>query len=229
VARPAGILLDFYGTLVEDDDREVATIGDIAAAASGGRVTVDQVGRAWWSHFEAGCRSATGPEFVLQRGLATRSLDQTLRDLGLELDAATLTERLWPHWQAPRAHPDAWAFLEQCPLPVCVLSDIDRADVEAAIAHTGLPLPWVVTSEDVRAYKPAPDGFHAAAARLSLPLGALWHVGDSLSSDIAGAAGLGLPSVWINRQGTGRGTAAPVPVFEISSLTELLPMLVGPS
>lgn len=224
-SAPAGVLVDFYGTLVADDDEVVESITVAAAVASGGRVGADHVARTWWSHFEPACLVSRGPTFALQRDLATRSLARTLDELAIELDPTALTARMWPAWRAPQPFADARVFLDRCPVPVCVLSDIDRADVEAALEHSGLPLGAVVTSDDVRAYKPAPDGFRAAAELLGLPLGDLWHLGDSLSSDIAGAAALGLGTVWVNRRAQVRTLEAPVPDVEVRILTDVLPLL----
>ncbi|MEU6845848.1 HAD family hydrolase [Streptomyces sp. NPDC046716] len=55
---------------------------------------------------------------------------------------------------------------------------------------------WTV-SETVGHEKPSPDIFHAAAA--GRPLRQAWIVGDGIHTDIAGAAALGLRSVWLAR------------------------------
>lgn len=208
-----------------DDDEIVASITDTAAAASGGRVSADVVARTWWSHFEAACLASRGSSFERQRDLATRSLGHTLDELAIEQDPTSLTARMWPAWRSPQPYPDAQVFLARCPVPVCVLSDIDRDDIEAALAHSELPLELVITSEAVRAYKPAPEGFLAAADQLGLPLADLWHIGDSLRSDIAGAAALGLGTVWVNRRARSRWSG-PVPDVEVRRLTEVLPQLL---
>ncbi|MFD8569401.1 HAD family hydrolase [Streptomyces sp. NPDC059639] len=55
---------------------------------------------------------------------------------------------------------------------------------------------WTV-SEAVGHKKPSPEIFHAAAA--GRPLRQAWMVGDAARTDIAGAAALGLRSVWLAR------------------------------
>jgi HAD superfamily hydrolase (TIGR01549 family) len=54
---------------------------------------------------------------------------------------------------------------------------------------------WVISS-DVGVRKPDPEIFRAAATRLGMPLDG-WMVGDSLEQDVAGAAAVGLRTVWI--------------------------------
>lgn len=56
---------------------------------------------------------------------------------------------------------------------------------------------WTV-SEAVGAKKPDPAIFHAAAASIGEPLDGAWVIGDRDDADIAGAAALGLSSVWLH-------------------------------
>ncbi|MFF7163225.1 HAD family hydrolase [Streptomyces sp. NPDC008086] len=70
---------------------------------------------------------------------------------------------------------------------------------EAKIRNTGLDRlvqGWVV-SEAVGRRKPEPEIFRAAAATVGAPLTGAWVIGDSPHADIAGAASLGLRSVWV--------------------------------
>lgn len=53
------------------------------------------------------------------------------------VDALALIQGQFDHWQAPPINPDSRPFLDALQgmsIPVCVLSNIDRTDVEAAIA-----------------------------------------------------------------------------------------------
>lgn len=58
----------------------------------------------------------------------------------------------------------------------------------------------VVVSEDVGVRKPRPEIFQAALARLGLAPEEVVHVGDDLQADVAGAADLGLRTVWVTRR-----------------------------
>jgi cyclopropane-fatty-acyl-phospholipid synthase len=61
--------------------------------------------------------------------------------------------------------------------------------------------------------------------KLGLQADETWHIGDSLSSDVAGAKAAGLTAVWLNRHGVQRTGSDPEPDYEIASLSELLPLL----
>ena len=89
---------------------------------------------------------------------------------------------------------------------------------------TGL-LDAVVISGEAGVAKPDPAIFMIAARAAQVPPAAAWHVGDSLSSDIAGARNAGLGAgVWVNRPTAAAhpdASVAPQPHYEIASLTEL--------
>ncbi|MFF6916861.1 HAD-IA family hydrolase [Streptomyces sp. NPDC012466] len=83
------------------------------------------------------------------------------------------------------------------------------AQQEAKIRGTGLDTladGWVV-SEAVGHKKPAPEIFHAAAATVGATLDGAWMIGDSPHADIAGAAGIGVRSVWVSAGRPWTGTA----------------------
>lgn len=193
-----GLLLDFYGTVVEDDDDIVAQICARAAASSSGAVTAEQVGAAWWQAFRAAMGAS---QFRPQREIAVASLAAALSATGCTADAAVLCEQQVRFWRTAPLRPGTRAFLDSVELPVCVVSNIDRADLEAVLDHHGLSFTALVTSEDVGAYKPSRQMFRRGLAMLGLGAGDVVHVGDSLTADVAGAHAAGIAAVWVNRRG----------------------------
>lgn len=113
-----------------------------------------------------------------------------------------------------------------CPVPICVVSNIDRADLDAALRCTKLPLPLTATSEDVRAYKPRPEPFLAGLSLLGLQAHEVLHIGDSLGSDIAGANALGIAAAWVNVRGR-RAPQDAILAAECSDLRHLIPLIQG--
>jgi putative hydrolase of the HAD superfamily len=74
------------------------------------------------------------------------------------------------------------------------------AQQELKIRNTGLDAlvhGWVI-SEAVGHKKPAPEIFHAAAAKAGQPLHSAWLIGDSAPADIGGAVGVDARSVWVS-------------------------------
>lgn len=57
----------------------------------------------------------------------------------------------------------------------------------------------VITSEDVKSYKPNPELFQEALLRLNLDPTEVIHIGDSILSDVSGAQNAGIRAIWLNR------------------------------
>ncbi|MNP53866.1 Pyrimidine 5'-nucleotidase YjjG [compost metagenome] len=57
----------------------------------------------------------------------------------------------------------------------------------------------ILTSEDVKSYKPRPELFKEALKRSNLNANEVIHIGDSVLSDIGGAQKLGISAIWLNR------------------------------
>jgi FMN phosphatase YigB (HAD superfamily) len=57
----------------------------------------------------------------------------------------------------------------------------------------------LVISHDVGVRKPRPEIFEAALAALAVEPAEVLHVGDNLEADVAGAAALGIRTVWLTR------------------------------
>ncbi len=221
-----GVLLDFYGTVVAEDDDIVAAICRDVAACAAVPVTPAQVGAAWWQAFQA---AMAAPGFRTQREIAVASLTEVAARWACRGDPARWCERQFAYWRKPRMLVGSRAFIDACELPICVVSNIDRHDLEAALKYHRLTFSAVVTSEDARAYKPAPAMFRRALAALDMHPDDVVHIGDSLTADVAGAHAVGLSAIWVNRRGrkVPSGLAA---CRVVESLDELgsLPSARGP-
>lgn len=220
-----GLLLDFYGTLVEEDDAIVATICEEISRAASPEATALEVGQFWSARFSRAYRELLGPRFMNQRAISVSVLSGVVQHFGADLDPEELARRQFTRWIAPPVFPETNAVLaavREMRIPICIVSNIDRDDLERAIAFHNFTLDHIVTSDDVRSYKPNPEIFEAALAKLNLNPNEVLHIGDSRSSDVIGANRLGIPVAWISR------TPKTPPLtanFSISSLSDLMPIL----
>jgi putative hydrolase of the HAD superfamily len=86
----------------------------------------------------------------------------------------------------------------------------------------------VVISGEMGAAKPDRSVF-ALVLQLAVEPENIWHVGDSLTADVAGAKCAGLTSVWLNRNGLDRRESDPSPDLEIRALSDLMAFLPSDS
>lgn len=210
------LFADFYGTIVFEDGENVAKISD-RVFKTGNAQTVSQIGSYWWERFKCLFESSYGENFRTQRELETQSLIDTIHHFGSSEDGIKLSDEMFEYWVKPPIFEESKQFFESCPVPVYVVSNIDREDVLQAIAYHGLKPTGVFTSEDARSYKPRKELFELALKSTGLAADEVVHIGDSFGSDVKGASSVGINAIWVNRG----GKAVPEGIIAIKNLLEV--------
>ena len=163
---------------------------------------------------------------VLARSLqrTAAAFDRIVTDSQARAFAASLPD--WP------AFPDAPPFLQRLRAlgkPLLILSNVTTAALRQSVRKLGVPFDALVTAEDVRSYKTAPAHWPEALARLGLQPAELLHIAASPHHDIAPAARLGVPCVWLDRRRTpaplAAGAALTVPT--LAALADALQLPPG--
>lgn len=191
--------LDFYGTVVHEDGEIISNICNQIKESSKTEATLSEIGGFWWKEFSNLFQDCSGRMFKTQRTLETISLKNTLSHFGSTLDENVLSELIFDHWMRPVIFDDSLEFFKQNTTPVYILSNIDTFDIKTAIEFHKLKVSGLITSEDVKSYKPRPEMFERALELSNLSKDEVLHIGDSLLSDVNGAMSIGIKSVWINR------------------------------
>ncbi len=83
----------------------------------------------------------------------------------------------------------------------------------------------VCFADDEVVSKPDPEVFRLVARRAEAELEGGWMVGDSLEHDIAGAAAVGMSTVWVSG-GRALPTEGPMPDEVVKTVTEAFPILL---
>ena len=106
---------------------------------------------------------------------------------------------------------------------LAIISNVDDDLFAGSARALGIDFDAVVTSQQVRAYKPDLRGFDTALERMGCEKAAWLHIGESLYHDIGPANRMGIASVWVNRPDRGGGTRQTdaAPDLEVSDLAEL--------
>jgi HAD superfamily hydrolase (TIGR01549 family) len=141
-------------------------------------------------------------------------------------------EQLWPsathlrfQRESLRLFSDARALLDQAPtgISLALVTNGASDSQRAALRVLGIEQRFaaVIISGEIGVAKPDARPFGLALETLGVGPRQAWHVGDSLSTDVAGAKAAGLTAVWLNRDGLARVDSDPRPDAEIGSLAEL--------
>lgn len=211
------IFIDFYGTVVYEDGEIVSKISKMIYE-TGNAQSVSQVDSYWWKRFRTLFENSYGGNFKTQRELETKSLIDTIEYFGSAEDGEKLSNEMFEFWVKPSIFEESKQFFRECPIPIYIVSNIDRADILEAIEFHGLKPQDVFTSEDAKSYKPRSEIFELALRKTGLKASEVLHIGDSLSSDIKGANAVGIKAIWINRNGKN----IPDNVTAVANLMEVL-------
>jgi HAD superfamily hydrolase (TIGR01509 family) len=202
-----GLLFDYGGTLVQEVGVDLragnewllsraayrpphVTLEDVLARAS--RIAREVAGRRDHVHLET----------------PWPTLTRLIHDfLGIRFDApmAELELGFWKASVRTRPMPRAREVLErlhQLGVRAAVVSNTCFGEpvIRYELGKHGLAdhLEFVVVSADYSVRKPNVLLFETAAARLGIPPGDIWFVGDRLDTDVAGAVAAGMTAVWFN-------------------------------
>lgn len=136
-------------------------------------------------------------------------------------------------WPAFADTPKALRYLQRF-YWIAIVSNVDRRSFAATLPKLGIVPDFVVTADDVGAYKPDRPHFERVLALLAewgVAKAQVLHVAQSAYHDIEPARSLGLATLWVDRRRgrPGRGTIAatvaapaPAPDLRVTSLAGLV-------
>jgi len=215
------VTFDCYGTLI-DWEEGIGSAFENAAAAAGVEIHRSSVLDAW-ARMEP---QVQGESYRPYRDVLGETASRIARHAGWSLpgDRRDFLAESLPRW-AP--FPDTNAALGALAGAGCrlgVLSNVDDDLFAATRKRLAVAFDWVVTAEQVRAYKPAEAHFREARRRIG---NARWlHAAQSRFHDVAPARALEIPVAWVNRKGEPSG-AGPTPDFEVPDLASLAELVLG--
>jgi len=194
------VFLDFYGTVVEEDDKYIGQICSKIADSSSKHVSASEVGYFWQKDFFASYTNSYGDTFKKQRELQISSLEKTISHFQSSGDAKELCSVLFSYGQKPIIFKESKDFIDKVTMPVIIVSNIDNEDIMLAIEEHKIDVDEIITSEDAKSYKPRTEIYKLALDVMGFDASEVIHIGDSWNSDIIGAKDAGIRSIWVNRK-----------------------------
>ena len=195
---------DCYGTLIDWEGGILSAIGQVLSKHDAS-LNDDQILRLY-ATLES---KAEQGEFENYKSVLRTVMEGFGRETGFKPDRDErdcLVDSL-PNWQP---FPDAVQALRSLKrnYKLAVISNVDDDLFSASERRLQMSFDWVVTAEQVGAYKPSLEMFTAAVERMALPGDRILHVAQSLYHDIVPAHKLGLATVWVNRRRGKEGSGA---------------------
>ena len=157
------------------------------------------------------------------RALADLGIDDAA--LARELTDFFLADRKQRHVVFPESRAVLGALHHRLKLAMITngASDIQREKIEGS--DLAAYFDTIVVSGEEGFGKPKPEIFRLTIDRLDADESSAAMIGDSLARDVAGAASVGVKSVWVNRTGRKRADGFPVPDLEVTDLAGLPELL----
>jgi 2-haloacid dehalogenase len=153
------------------------------------------------------------------RAVMTRTLERVVASVDRVVppgEEDALGESL-PRWPVFAEVPAALAEARARGWRLAVLSNTDRAFIEASLERIGVPFEQAVVASEIGSYKPAHRHWQVFREGLGAEPIQHVHVAQSLFHDIVPSRELGIDSIWINRL----GEESPLPTRERPDLNGL--------
>jgi 2-haloalkanoic acid dehalogenase type II len=209
------ITFDCYGTLI-DWERGIKAAFHDEAARDGIELDGDQIIAAYIDQEPA---VESGP-YRPYREVLAETARRVADKLGWKLNTerASFLAASLPDWK-PFA--DTNPALERLAsrFELGILSNIDDDLLTATRKQFTVDFEFIVTAQLVNSYKPGFAHFTEALSRAGSRR--LIHAAQSYFHDVVPATRLGIPVIWVNRNGSPVEPDGPLPTHEVRTLTEL--------
>lgn len=209
------LTFDCYGTLIDWETGITKALRDVLGRR-GARARDDELLESF-ARYEAEAESG---EYLRYREVLARSLRGVCSGYGFEptdeeLGGFSGSVGDWPVFPDS---PGALARLARR-FRLGVITNCDDDLFAPSNERLGVTFDWVVTAQQVGAYKPSPRNFEVAFERIGLPRERILHVAQSLFHDHLPARRLGLSTVWVDRRHGRSGSGATPPASATPDLT----------
>lgn len=168
--------------------------------------------------------------YITIREIHKTRLIQIYKHFNVKRDIDGDIRYLWQCMGSSNIFPEVFEVLPQLSsrFSIALLSNADTDDpLIQILLKNGFRFDLIVTSEQLKIYKPDPAMFNFAIEEMGLKKNEVLMVGDSPISDISGAKKAGIQIVWINRQKINLGCKYPKPDLELLDLKPLSDLLLN--
>lgn len=224
------VIFDMYGTLVSNAQESWLSLFKEICDAHDLRIDHVLLYKEWKSH-EVLFRETrlnrddpnNNPEFKTYEEAWTACFRTSFANLRLDCDPSKAAKSAIYSMSLRDPYRDVSSTLPiiQGQWTTALLSNADDSYLRPLISRLGLKFRQVLSSENVRAYKPHPAPFQKILENLKVLPEESIYVGNSLFDDVMGAHGVGMKTAWINRTNEEFDENMIAPDCTITNLIEL--------
>lgn len=222
------VLFDAYGTLISTGDGSARAAREILALNR--RTDMDPA--AFYGRWKKLHRQHidSRADFLTEEEVFCLDLCQLYREYNLTRDARQDVELMLDTLGRRTAFPEAEAVLRKLEKDyiIAIGSTTDTAPLLRDLERNGLEVPYIFTSESIKAYKPEKVFYEKMLYSLGLLPSEVLFVGDSLNDDVLGPQSVGIKACWLNRKDAASGEVRQdFGVRELGGIFRVLEELTG--
>jgi 2-haloacid dehalogenase len=213
---------DCYGTLIDWKGGIRSALADVWPDADADRLLVR------YHEIEPDVQAGRGVAYrqVMAEVLARIATAEELVVPPGSEDALGASLPSWPPFPETR---DALTELRERGWRIGILSNTDPGFLDASLELIGVPVDERVVASAIGSYKPAFGHWETFFERTGADRARHVHVAASLFHDVEPCAALGLPCVWINREGESSELPRAAELTDLRALPDTLDAIVAPS
>ncbi len=213
---------DVFGTLISVRDGSYGAFRSILQDVGAPHTDV----KAFWEHWEERNIAHYWEPYRPYKDICALSLQETFAHFGID-GPGGLIQRYFDAFPGFELYPDVLPTLEALGRDhnLAVVSNIDDDLLAATPLRRTFDL--VCTAQRARGYKPDGTLFRYLIDNAGVPIGEIFHSGQSQFTDMVGGKPLGLTIAWINRRGVALHPSVPRPDYQLSDIASLVPLLAG--
>ena len=219
------VIFDMYDTLVFNDRRRWLTTFQEIVQDQGLDISSDRLWQLWLEadHDFRASRITTGSPFQTYHQAWRDGFTHAFHSLGVSGDPEAAVGKSIRDLSRRSPFPESAQALRllQENWRIAVLSNADDDFLLPNLQLLGIDFEVVLSSEQIRSYKPEPLLFLEMLKRLDVKPEETVYVGDRQFEDVKGARSVGMNPIWLNRGGADLDPQLPEPACQISSLLEL--------
>ncbi|HQE29567.1 MAG TPA: HAD hydrolase-like protein, partial [Phycisphaerae bacterium] len=166
--RWQGVFLDFYGTIASGDAQAVEAVCRQVIDDYGLTVDAPTLAVQWGQRYFAAVEAVNCENFQCLKQIERDTLIDALLPLTGRICVEKYIARFNEYLARPTIFEEVQEVLDALEVPVCVVSNADDHELRSAMAHHGLDIEFVVSSETARSYKPEPGIFKTALELLGV-------------------------------------------------------------
>ncbi|HIR28691.1 MAG TPA: HAD family hydrolase [Candidatus Choladousia intestinigallinarum] len=194
------VFIDYSGTISQESGPDIEQVIFRCCKNSDIKDPL-QLTAYWWQRLKEFETASYLETFMTEDEIVDKLLEELAKEYHLQENLSELHKLFQNFWMYAPIFEDVKEFFEKCPLPIYIVTNNGIQYIQVCMDRSGLKPAGIICGDMAKAYKPHRELFDKALEISGCHPQEVIHIGDSLSSDVAGAKNAGILPVLLDRKG----------------------------